>query len=138
LKPAFVVDASVAMSWCFTDEATAVGVNLLDRLGKESAAVPAWWFLEIGNTLAIALRKNRINDAQMSQFVTLIESFNLELDFEAPSRVFTHILPICRQHLLTSYDAVYLELAIRRELPLATLDLALARAAKKLGIKVLA
>ena len=58
-------------------------------------------------------------------------------DDEGPERAFTQLLPLCRTHQLTSYDALYLELALRRHLPLATLDESLRRAAKKLGIKLL-
>jgi predicted nucleic acid-binding protein len=59
------------------------------------------------------------------------------VDSEAPQRAFSHLLPLCRTHKLTSYDAIYLELAVRRRLPLATLDVALRKAAKKLGVKLL-
>ncbi|MEX0978014.1 MAG: type II toxin-antitoxin system VapC family toxin, partial [Pirellulales bacterium] len=62
---------------------------------------------------------------------------DLEIDREADDRAFEHLLPICRTHHLTSYDAVYLDLALRRQLPLATLDEPLRKAAKKLGVKLL-
>jgi predicted nucleic acid-binding protein len=133
----FVVDCSVAMTWLFQDEATAATRKLLDRLEAESALVPAWWFLELTNVLAIAERKGRITQAATSEFVSLLATLDFELDVEAPHRAFDHLLPLCRTFGLTSYDAMYLDLAIRRQLPLATLDDDLRRAAKKTGVPLL-
>ena len=137
MKASFVIDSSVAMAWCFQDEATPATNRLLDRMGDEAAAVPGWWYLEVTNVLALAERKKRISSAQVDEFIALIESFDLEIDDQAPKRAFAHLLPLCRGHRLTSYDAAYLELALRRRLPLASLDDGLRAAAKALGVKVL-
>src|SRR5437879_5642312 len=104
---AFVVDCSVAMTWLFKDEVTDATAKLLRRLASEAAAVPAWWFLEMTNVLAIAERKGRIDTAQTTEFLAQIRELELELDAEAPQRAFAHLLPLCRDHQLTSYDAVY-------------------------------
>jgi predicted nucleic acid-binding protein len=137
MTASFVVDSSVALAWCFADEATPATRRLYERMKDESAAVPGLWFIEITNVLAISERKGRITSVKVNEFISLIDRFKLEIDTEAPERAFTHILPLCRAHQLTSYDAVYLDLAVRRQLPLATLDEPLRKAAKKLGVKLL-
>jgi predicted nucleic acid-binding protein len=137
MSVAFVVDCSIAMAWLFYDEATPKTTALLNRLAIDTALVPAWWFIEITNVLAMAERKGRITPAQSDGFIADLSKLGIERDHEAPDRAFTHLLPLCRAHRLTSYDAIYLELAIRRSLPLATLDDDLRKAAKKLGVVLL-
>ena len=133
----FVVDCSIAMTWLFKDEATPKTAELLDRLAAETALVPAWWFIEVTNVLALAERKGRITAAESRAFISDLEKLDVDQDDQAPGRAFAHLLPLCRTHRLTSYDAIYLDLASRRNLPLATLDADLRKAAKKLGIKLL-
>ena len=137
MSPTFVIDCSLAMAWLFKDEATPKTADLLNRLARETALVPAWWFIEITNVLALAERKGRITRAQSEAFITDLGRLELEVDDEAPARAFTHLLALCRTHRLTSYDAMYLDLAVRRHLPLATLDDDLRKAAKQLGVRLL-
>ena len=137
MSAAFVVDCSIAMAWLFNDEATPKTAALLNRLTTETALVPAWWFIEVTNVLAMAERKGRITPAQSDAFVADIDKLGIERDDEAPDRAFTHILALCRTHRLTSYDAIYLDLAVRCNLPLATLDVDLRKTAKKLGVHLL-
>ena len=137
MSAAFVVDCSVAMAWLFHDEATAKTRALLNRLATETVLVPAWWFIEITNVLAMAERKGRITPTQSDAFIADLSKLGIESDNEAPEHAFTHLLVLCRRHRLTSYDAIYLELAIRRSLPLATLDNDLRKTAKKLGVDLL-
>lgn len=137
MSAAFVVDCSIAMAWLFHDEATARTANLLNRLTNETALVPGWWFIEITNVLAIAERKGRITPAQSDAFIADLDKLGIERDDAAPDRAFTHLLALCRMHKLTSYDAMYLDLAIRRNLPLATLDDDLRKTAKKLDVSLL-
>jgi len=137
MSSAFVVDCSMAMAWLFRDEATPKTTALLNRLAIDTALVPAWWYIEITNVLAMAERKRRITPTQSDAFIADLSKLGIERDDEAPDRAFTHLLPLCRAHRLTSYDAIYLELAIRRSLPLATLDDDLRKAAKRLGVGLL-
>jgi predicted nucleic acid-binding protein len=137
MSPTFVIDCSLAMAWLFKDEATPKTADLLNRLARETALVPAWWFIEITNVLALAERKGRITRAQSEAFIADLGRLELEADDEAPVRAFTHLLALCRTHRLTSYDAMYLDLAVRRRLPLATLDNDLRKAAKQLGVRLL-
>jgi predicted nucleic acid-binding protein len=137
VNAAFVLDCSVAMAWLFHDEATPKTATLLNRLATETAVVPGWWFVEIANVLAMAERRGRIMPAQSDAFIADLEKLGIEKDDEAPGRAFTHLLVLCRKYRLTSYDAVYLDLAVRRQLPLATLDDDLREAAGKLGLRLL-
>lgn len=137
MSAAFIVDASIAMTWLFSDEATAKTAELLNRLATEAALVPAWWFVEVTNVLAMAERKGRITPAQSSAFIADLCKLDIEVDDQAPGRAFPHLLPLCRTHRLTSYDAIYLDLAVRRNLPLATLDIDLRTAAQSLGVPLL-
>ena len=85
----------------------------------------------------MAERKGRITPTQSDAFIADLSKLGVERDDNAPDRVFTHLLTLCRTHRLTSYDAIYLDLAIRRGLPLATLDDDLRRTAKKVGVSLL-
>lgn len=137
MNAAFVVDCSIAMAWLFNDEATPKTAALLNRLATETALVPAWWFIEITNVLVMAERKGRIKPTESDAFIADLSKLGIEQDDEAPDRAFTHLLALCRRIRLTSYDAIYLDLAVRRNLPLATLDDALRKAAHKSGVGLL-
>jgi len=137
VSAAFVVDCSIAMAWLFNDEATSKTAALLNRLTTETALVPAWWFIEIANVLAMAERKGRITPSQSDAFIADLGELGIERDDEAPDRAFTYLLALCRRHNLTSYDAIYLDLALRRNLPLATLDEDLRKTARKVGVGLL-
>ncbi len=84
MTASFVVDSSVALAWCFADEATPATARLYNRMENEAAAVPGWWFLEIINVLAISERKRRITAEKTVEFLTLIDRFQWEIDTEAP------------------------------------------------------
>lgn len=137
MSAAFVVDCSIAMAWLFHDEATPRTADLLNRLTKETALVPSWWFIEITNVLTLAERKGRITPVQSDAFIADLGKLGIERDDAAPDRAFTHLLTLCRMHKLTSYDAIYLDLAVRSNLPLVTLDDDLRKTAKKLGVSLL-
>jgi len=132
-----VLDSSVALAWCFPDERSAATDAVLARLTAEPAVVPSLWFLEMTNVLAIAERKGRIVQTKAEEFVATIDSLILDVDYESSDRAFEHLYPLCRAHGLTSYDAAYLDLALRRRLPLATLDTPLRNAATSIGIPLL-
>jgi predicted nucleic acid-binding protein len=132
-----IIDCSITMSWCFPDEATKASAKIQDRLADESALVPAHWFLEVTNVLAMAEKRKRITSANSDDFLQLLSLFDLEVDEESPQRAFDQLLDVCRKFGLTSYDAAYLDLAARRQLPLASLDDDLRAAAAKIGIKSL-
>jgi predicted nucleic acid-binding protein len=137
MNPAFIIDCSLTMSWCFADEATAESSALLNRLATEAVIVPQHWPLEVSNVLVMAEKRSRISTSDATRFVTLLGAFQIQVDDATASNAFAHTLPLARLHGLTSYDAAYLELAIRLGLPLATLDDDLRRAGQSLGVVLL-
>ncbi len=133
----FVLDCSITVAWLFEDEFTPQTDELLDRLKDSGALVPALWRLELGNVLARAERLNRITAAQIADYLDLLDRSPIVTDTETESRAFREILTLARNEGLTTYDAAYLELAVRRRLPLATLDKDLIRAAHRVQVSTL-
>jgi predicted nucleic acid-binding protein len=131
-----VLDASVALAWCFEDEATPQSAGLLDRVDREAAIVPGIWSLELANILALAERRGRITEADIVEFVTLLDRLDIRVDGATAERGLNEVLALARAEKLTSYDAAYLDLAMREGLPLATRDNDLIRAARRLGVKI--
>lgn len=129
-----VIDCSVTMAWCFSDEASAETAGLLDSMVNQFGVVPALWRLEVANVLALAERKGRISPAAVSEFLGLLGQLDLRVDDDGAWRGFDPILGLCRGYGVTAYDAAYLDVCLRRALPLATLDSALIGAARRLGI----
>ncbi len=131
----FVLDASVALSWCFQDESSDFADGILDLLRTGSEAItPAIWPLEVANALVVAERHKRISEAQVTSHLRDIRRLPVEIEATDLARAFDLILSVARQRNLTEYDAVYLELALRRSLPLATLDSHVRRAARQAGV----
>ncbi len=133
----FVLDASIALAWCFSDEATPATMALLERLEIESAIVPELWSLEVGNILISAEKHKRISYANIKEYLALLENLPIEVDTETSSRGFSDIIFLAHAEKLTTYDAAYLELAMRYGLPLATKDSALIHAAKRVGVEII-
>ncbi len=133
----FVLDCSVTVAWLFEDEATPAVDALQDRLKDGNALVPGLWRLEVGNVLAQAERRKRLTPAQTSGHLELLDRLPVTTDTETDSRAFREILSLARTEGLTTYDTAYLELATRRGAALATLDQALVRAARRLGVETL-
>ena len=134
----FVLDCSVTMAWLFQDEASPNTDQLLKELRNDSnALVPNLWRLELGNTLTQAERHGRITAAQLTTTLELVRNLPITTDAETDSRAFREILNLARTTSLTTYDASYLELAMRHGVPLATLDKALIRAARGVAVNTL-
>jgi predicted nucleic acid-binding protein len=134
---AFVLDSSVALAWFMPGEQTAAVEKILAHTEARGAIVPGIWRLEIGNILLIAFRRKRITLAQRNEALKTLAGFSITDDEETLAYAWTDTLMLAEMHSLTLYDATYLELALRRELPLATLDKDLQRAAKKLKVELL-
>jgi predicted nucleic acid-binding protein len=132
-----VLDASVALTWCFKNEATVAADRVLERLAAEAASVPAIWHLEIANVLALSERRRRITPAGSTEFIALLETLEIVIDEETPTRALGRVLDLAREERLTAYDAAYLELAMRLGVPLASKDGDLCDAAERLGVSVL-
>jgi predicted nucleic acid-binding protein len=130
----FVVDNSIVMAWCFADEESAYADSVLAELENMTAAVPAVWPLEVGNVLMVAERRKRLGKADSIRFLELLYELPIEFMQETPRRMTGEIIALAREQNLSTYDASYLDLAMRKGLPLATLDKALKQAAKKCGV----
>jgi len=135
----FVADASFAMAWVLKDEATAETDGILDSLGQGAKAfVPALWHWEIANALLSVERRKRATRIEVGRHLTLLKSLPIEIDEAAVHEAWTTAHLLAQQYKLTSYDAAYLELALRRDLPLASLDAELQVAAKAEKVEVFA
>ena len=132
-----VLDASITLTWCFQDERTPKTDVLLEKLETESAFVPGLWTLEIGNILLTACRKQRITYANATEFLSLLNALDIRIDDRYAHYGFHEIFLLAHAEKLTTYDAAYLELAMREGLPLATKDLQLSEAALRLGVEVI-
>jgi predicted nucleic acid-binding protein len=134
-----VLDASVAVAWCFEDESTRFTEGVLDLLAAGTEVVtPAIWPFEVANALLVAERRKRITLAQVTALLQRIAGLRIWVDPIEPGTAFNQILSIARQSDLSEYDAAYVELALREALPLATLDDKLRRAATRVGITLVA
>lgn len=133
----FVLDASIAIGWCFSDEATSESTSLLEKLKLETAFVPSIWPLEVGNVLVVAEKRKRLKFAEISQCLEILKRLNINVDIETSDRAFHEILSLAHSEQLTTYDASYLELAMRKGIPLATKDNELGKVANRLGVKLL-
>ncbi len=132
----FVLDCSVALAWVLPDEHDDRADELLNSLTKDVAVVPQLWPLEVGNVLLMAERRKRIDQKEIDKAFSGLGQLPIEVDLETHERAFPTITRIAARYRLTVYDAAYLELASRRNLPLASLDKQLMEAAKKAGIGV--
>ena len=131
---AFVLDCSATLPWVFGSEATPATNALLESLSQGTQAwVPALWHLEVANVLIGAEKRERIDEAGITQFLGALEVFEINTDSETMVKAWNPTRSLAQQHGLTSYDAAYLELALRKGLPLATLDKSLIKAVKKSG-----
>jgi len=134
---ALVIDASTALGFLMTDEQAPEARTALDALER---GVPTWvpghWGLEVSNGLLAALRRKRLTAADVSDAIEVLSQLPIDTDSETASRSLGAIADVARLHNLSTYDAAYLELAMRKGAALATSDTALARASRKAGVTV--
>lgn len=129
-----VLDASVALSWVYSDEHSAVSNALLARVSQQGAVVPFLWRLEVANSLQTGIKRKRIDAAYRDSSLQIFLRLPIEIDPETNDYAWTTILQLSDIYQLTVYDASYLELALRRALPLATRDNDLAAAGSSAGV----
>jgi predicted nucleic acid-binding protein len=120
----------MTLAWYFEDEKTAASIAILNRVAEEGAVVPALWRLEVLNGLQVAVRRRRITIAYRDASLDDLRSLVIAIDPGTNRQAWSATLRLCDRLGLTPYDAAYLELAQRRQLPLATLDGELIRAAQ--------
>ncbi len=133
----FVVDNSVVMSWCFEDEADRYADSVLDRLSGATALVPSIWPLEVVNILLVAERRKRLNASDSVRFISLLLQLPIVVEHGRAEQTMRDLIALGRAHNLSSYDASYLDLAMRKGVPIATLDGKLMEAAKAVDVKIL-
>lgn len=137
----FVLDNSVAMLWLLPQSNPAgIGMaeRVLDQLTHADAVVPSLWRLEASNVIAKSLRLKKVTQAQASAFIALLDDLNIEIDDQTDRRALHDTLDVAWRYGLSAYDAAYLELALRKNMAIATLDEKLAAAATEAGVQVLA
>ena len=136
---AFVLDASIAISWCFPHdptENTAYSWSILNRLAVEDAIVPEIWAFEIANSVFVSYSKRRrITEQQIREYLDLLKALPIRVQSRSLHQNI-ELESIARRRGIAAYDAAYLDLAVRANLPLATSDLLLRTAAVSDGITI--
>jgi predicted nucleic acid-binding protein len=134
----FVVDASITLSWCFEDESSPAADDVLARLESGRAVAPSVWTLEVSNALRSAQRRGRLTDVETPVLISLLLALPIDVDDTLSLDETTgRVLHLARSFDLSSYDAAYLDLALRHGLAIATVDDRLATAAQAAGVAVL-
>jgi predicted nucleic acid-binding protein len=126
----FVVDASVAACWILADESHPVADAALARLDDDAIVAPSLWWFETRNLVSVNERRGRLDATTSAEARRLLANYPVAFDTEIDEEA---LMRLARRRRLTVYDAAYLELALRKEIPLATLDRALAEAARAEG-----
>ena len=135
----FVMDNSVSMRWILASTKKAdqkYADAVLKTLVDVDAIVPDLWHLEAANVLLGAEKRKELETADVERFISQLESLPIQVDPATYHQAFSRTLSLARSYKLSSYDAAYLELAVREGLPLATLDGHLLKAAKKAGVDI--
>lgn len=133
-----VLDASLALQWFLEDEADRqYGISVLASLSTKRAVVPMLWFYEVGNGLLMAYRRKRITFDQIDGFLMRLKALPIDAAEQLPGELL-ELPTLAQKHGLTNYDAAYLALAMRLNLPLATTDADLRRAAGAAGVGMVA
>jgi predicted nucleic acid-binding protein len=132
-----VIDASVALAWCFPDEASGYADGVLLALENVTIIVPAIWPVEIANALVVGERRKRIRQPEVRRFVELLKGLEIVEDAQPVSDTLGNVFPIAQKYSLSAYDAAYLDVAIRHDISLATLDESLQKAARSADIEIL-
>ena len=128
-----VIDASTTLTWLLDDEDDPRAGAAIAILGREGGTVPQHWHYEVRNGLIVAVRRKRLSRDDLVERLGLLAEFPVTTDVDSNLDI---ALGLAFEHELTFYDALYLELALRRELALSTLDHDLEQAARSAGIEV--
>ena len=137
MTKAFVIDASVAVAWVHPAQATAETSAMLDALAEGAILeVPALWPLEVANALLVLARRRKLADEEGQIGLGWLQGLPLRIDHEAAALAFSKLSELADTHQLSVYDAAYLELAHRKNLPLACKDGPLRKAAKRAGLRL--
>lgn len=137
---AFILDASVAISWCFPGdptEDTSYSRRILRDLASHEAIVPEIWAFEIANSLFVSYsRRKRITEQQIREYLHLLKALPIRVKAQ-DLWANVDLESMARRHNLLAYDVAYLDVAQRFRLPLATSDALLRQAAIAEGIALI-
>ncbi|MXW47807.1 MAG: type II toxin-antitoxin system VapC family toxin [Gammaproteobacteria bacterium] len=128
-----VIDNSVFIAWCMGKEDDPTVYNTMQRVADEGGVVPRIWWYELRNALLANERRGRISQQQVSDTLADSQELDIYIDNEHDDAL---ILDLARRFKLTVYDSAYLEVALRRSMPLATLDKSLREAAENIGVVI--
>ncbi len=134
---AFVLDNSVTMRWCFQNAAHPYADGILQQLATGAAFVPVLWRYEVSAVLAKSQKDGILTAQRVDEFLATLDKLNITVDPDSSDHILTDVHRLAVAYRLTSYDASYLELALRKGLPLATLDDELIAASKASGVALL-
>lgn len=138
MSPGFVADSSVGVAWAVFAQSSRATDQLLNEVAEGRVlVVPVLWAFEVGNALVMLTRRKRLTDQECLQARRALRALNPILDEDGPRRALAEIVELAERHGLTVYDAAYLELAMRKRLPLASRDAALNRAARSSGLNTI-
>jgi predicted nucleic acid-binding protein len=127
----------MTLAWLFADETAVAAREAFEIVNESGAWVPSIWRLEVANSLQTGLRRGRIDAAFRDAALADLSLMDISIDPETDDHAWTTSLRVAERHRLTLYDAAYLELAQRRNLPLASLDRELLAAATAVGVETL-
>ncbi|RKF06020.1 PIN domain-containing protein [Oceaniradius stylonematis] len=131
-----VVDCSVTLSWYLDDETEPLSILIEDHVAEHGAVIPFHWHAEMANGLLMAVRRGRIAYGFIRRAFAQFEELTIVIDDESRHAAKDAAISLGQEHRLSVYDALYLETAMRRGLPLATFDKALQRAAQVAGVPI--
>lgn len=131
----FVIDASILAAFALADERQPRAVSAIERLRNETALAPSLLFFEFRNVLLVSERRKRLTPEETEELLRIVARLPIESDADCDEK---RLMPLARKHQLTAYDAAYLELALRKDVALATLDAQLERAARAEGVALVA
>jgi len=132
-----VLDASMALAWILDDENNDANQAILRIVAADGAVVPSLWRLEVANVLQHSVRRKRCDQAFADSGLLLLERLQILVDHETDKHAWGETRRLAIEHGLTVYDAAYLELALRRGLPIASCDAEMIQAAKSAGVEVI-
>ena len=137
MRKSVVIDASIALAWVHPSQATKETAELLtDVENGTKVVVPSLWFLETANALLVLERRKKLTKEERTKALARLAALNATCDELGYTAVFTRVSALASKHGLSVYDACYLELSTRRNLPLASLDTALLSAATREAAKL--
>ena len=138
MSEGFIADSSVGVAWAVHSQASAATDELLDRVAAGTPlVVPTLWPFEVANSLLVLLRRKKLLAAERDRAIAALARLPLVVDDDGPRLALGRISELAAEHGLSVYDATYLELAVRRKLPLASSDEALGKAAQGCRVKLL-